>query len=125
MRRWFETWNRGDLDAFIALYSQDAVMTPPAAWVESGALVGRPAIRQFFTGLKEAWEGEDSAVLQELFAVGELVVTRMDWQVRGRVSGIDTQLEITNVNAIEQGEIVRQQHYLDHAEALAAAELAR
>jgi hypothetical protein len=97
------------------------VVTPPEGWVESGQLEGRPAIRQFFAGLKEAWEGEDSAVLRELFTVGELVVTRMDWQVRGRVSGIDASLALTNVNAIDAGEIVRQQHYLDHAEALEAA----
>jgi ketosteroid isomerase-like protein len=27
-RSWFETWNRGDLDAFIELYADDAEMTP-------------------------------------------------------------------------------------------------
>jgi ketosteroid isomerase-like protein len=122
MRSWFETWNRGDLDAFAALYARDAVMTPPAGWVETGTLDGREQIRQFFAGLKEAWEGEDSAVLNELSRAGDLIVTRMEWRVRGRVSGIETQLALTNVNAIERGQIVRQQHYLDHSEALAAIE---
>ena len=107
-RSWFETWNRGDLDAFIALYAVDAEMTPPASWVESGTILGQAAIRRFFEGLKEAWEGEDTAVMRELFTAGEEIVSRMDWQVRGRASGIDTQLGITNVNTILNGKIVRQ-----------------
>lgn len=122
-RSWFETWNRGDLDAFIDLYAEDAQMIPPAGWVESGAIEGRAAIRRFFEGLKEAWEGEDVAVLHEVFRAGDRVVSRMEWRVRGRVSGIDTQLAITNVNTIRNGKIVHQQHYLDHEEAL--SDLAR
>jgi ketosteroid isomerase-like protein len=123
-RSWFETWNRGDLDAFIDLYSADAEVTLPASWVETGTLEGRPAIRRFFEGLKESWEGHDEAVLRELFRAGDSVVSRMDWQVRGRVSGIETHIDVTNVNTIEGGKIVRQRHYLDHDEALRALGLA-
>jgi len=122
MHSWFETWNRGDLDAFSELYAADAVMTPPAGWVETGTLDGREAIRQFFEGLKEAWEGEDTAVLTELETVGDVVLTRMEWRVRGRVSGIETKLAITNVNTIDGRRIVRQQHFLDDDEALASLE---
>jgi ketosteroid isomerase-like protein len=121
-RSWFETWNRGDLDAFIDLYAVDAEMSPPSSWVETGTLKGQPAIRRFFEGLKEAWEGEDTAILRELLSAGDNVISRMDWQVRGRASGIDTHLGITNVNTIERGKIVRQRHYLDHAEALKSVE---
>src|SRR2546423_14359011 len=102
MRAWFETWNAGDLDAFTALYAVDAEMTPPTSWVETGTLKGQPAIRRFFEGLREAWEGEDTAILQELISAGDTVVSRMDWQVRGRASGIDTHLAITNVNVVER-----------------------
>ena len=62
-RSWFDTWNRGDLDAFIDLYAADATVTPPAAWIEAGTLTGRPEIRRFFEGLKESWDGHDEAVL--------------------------------------------------------------
>jgi ketosteroid isomerase-like protein len=120
MHSWFEIWNRGDIDAFIDLYAEDAVMVAPAGWVETGTLDGRAAIRQFFEGLKEAWEGEDVARLNELTLVGDVVLTRMEWRVRGRVSGLETQLAITNLNTIAGARIVRQEHYLDHDEALAA-----
>jgi ketosteroid isomerase-like protein len=124
MRSWFDTWNRGDLDAFIDLYAVDAEVTLPASWVETGTVEGRPAIRRFFEGLKESWEGHDEAVLREVFRAGDAVVSRMDWQVRGRVSGIETHIGVTNVNTIEGGKIVRQRHYLDHDEALKALGLA-
>jgi ketosteroid isomerase-like protein len=119
-RRWFETWNSGDLDAFIDLYAVDAELTPPASWVEAGTAKGQPAIRRFFEGLKQAWEGEDVAILREVFRAGPEIVSRMDWQVQGRTSGIVTHLSITNVNTIEDRKIVRQRHYLDDAEALKA-----
>jgi ketosteroid isomerase-like protein len=119
-QRWFETWNRGDIDAFIDLYAVDAEMTPPGSWVESGTIEGQPAIRLFFEGLKEAWAGEDVAILHDLSKTGDKVVSQMEWRVRGRASGIATRLGITNVSTIERGKIVRQQHYLDHAEALKA-----
>jgi ketosteroid isomerase-like protein len=122
-RAWFETWNRGDLDAFIDLYAGDAEMTPDPSWVEAGTFKGQLAIRRFFEGLKESWDGEDRAVLRDLFKAGTNVVARMDWQVRGRTSGIDTHLDITNVNTVENGKIVRQRHYFDHGEALKAVGL--
>jgi ketosteroid isomerase-like protein len=123
MHSWFESWNRGDMDAFSGLYAAHAEMTPPRAWVETGTLEGRRAIRRFFEGLKEAWEGEDVAILHELFSTCDRVVSRMEWQVRGRSSGLATHLGITNVTTIENGKIVRQEHYLDHGEALEALDL--
>ena len=123
VRRWFETWNRGDLDSFIDLYAIDAELTPPESWVETATVKGRADIRRFFEGLREAWEGRDTAVLLELIESGDLVISRMDWQVRGRVSGIVTNLAITNVNRIASGKIISQRHYLDHTEALKAVGL--
>ena len=35
VRRWFETWNRGDLDSFIDLYAIDAELTTSESWVEA------------------------------------------------------------------------------------------
>jgi len=123
-RSWFDTWNRGDLDAFVDLYAADAEVTAPPSWIEAGTFKGRPAIRRFFEGLKESWSGHDEAVLCELFRAGDRVVSRMEWRVRGRASGIETQIEVTNVNTIVRGKIIRQRHYLEHSEALRALGLA-
>ena len=42
------------------------------------------------------------------------------WQVRGRTSGIEMDLDATCINNLKQGNIVRQQWYFDHAQALEA-----
>lgn len=122
MRRWFATWNRGDVEAFFDLYAEDAEVIPDPVWVEAGPFTGRAAIRRFFEGLKESWDG-DEAVLRELFMAGGSVVSRMDWQVRGRASGVATHLNITNLSTVEAGRIVWQRHYFNHSEALKAVGL--
>jgi hypothetical protein len=123
MRRWVETWNRTDLDAFADTFDDDAELITDPSWMEAGPFKGRAAIRAWFEGLKESWDERDAVLLTELFEVGEQVVARIDWQVRGRTSGIDTALDATSVNIIQRGRIVRQQWFFDHAKALEAAGL--
>jgi len=121
LRRWAETWNRTDIDAFAATFDDDAELITDPSWMEAGPFKGRAAIRAWFEGLKESWEERDAILLTELFEVDGQVIARVDWQVRGRVSGIDTALDATSVNAIEQGRIVRQQWFFDYASAIQAA----
>jgi ketosteroid isomerase-like protein len=123
LRTWAETWNRTDLDAFADTFDDDAELITDPSWMESGPFNGRAAIRAWFEGLKESWGERDAIVLTELFEAGEQVVARIDWQVRGRTSGIDTTLDATSLNIVERGRIVRQQWFFDHAKALEAAGL--
>jgi ketosteroid isomerase-like protein len=123
MRKWTETWNRIDLDALAATFDDDAELITDPSWMEAGPFRGRAAIRAWFEGLKESWDGRDVVVLKELFEVGEQVIARVDWQVRGRASGIETTLDATSVNVIQGGRIVRQQWYFDYAKALEAVGL--
>ena len=120
MRRWAETWNRTDLDGFAATFDDDAELITDPSWMEAGPFRGQAAIRAWYEGLKESWGERDAVVLTELFEAGEQVVARIDWQVRGRSSGIDTALDATSVNTIKRGRIVRQQWFFDHAKALEA-----
>ena len=123
MRRWLDAWNGADLDAFTDLFHGDAEVVTDPSWMEPGPFNGRAAIRAWFEGLKESWEGHDEVVLTELFEVGEDVVARLDWKVRGRASGIETVPDATSLNKLQQRKIVRQQWYFDHAAALKAAGL--
>jgi Domain of unknown function (DUF4440) len=43
MRRWFDAWNRADLDAFADLYDADAELITDPSWVEAGPFHGRAA----------------------------------------------------------------------------------
>ena len=123
MRSWAEAWNRTDLASFADLYDADAVVITDPAWMEAGPFLGRAAIMDWYEGLKESWQQRDAVVVKELFEANDKVVARLDWQVRGRASGIELELDATGVHTIENGKIVRQQWYFDHAMALEAVGL--
>jgi uncharacterized protein (TIGR02246 family) len=122
VRRWADTWTRTDLDAFADTFDADAELITDPSWVEAGPFKGRETIKSWFEGLKESYERE-TIILRELFEVRGKVVARIDWQTRGRATGIDTTLDATSVNTVERGRIVRQQWFFDHAKALEAAGL--
>ncbi len=123
IRRWFDAWNRADRDTFASLFDIDAVVITDPSWMEAGPFEGQAAIGKWYEGLRESWEERNAIVIVELLEVGDNVVARVDWEVRGRSSGIDTILDATCVNRIDGGKIVRQQWYFDHGKALEAAGL--
>jgi ketosteroid isomerase-like protein len=124
MRRWADSWNRVDLDAFADLFDANAELITDPSWMEAGPVRGRAAIMGWYEGLKESWEGRDVVAIRELFEVKDKVVARFLWQVRGRTSGIEMDLDATSINNLKQGRIVRQQWYFDHVQALKAVGLA-
>jgi ketosteroid isomerase-like protein len=117
-RRWIDAWNRSDLDAFFEWFGADAEVVPDPSWMEAGPYRGSAAIREWFEGLNESWDERNVVALKEVFEAGDRVLARFDWQVRGRASGIEMDFEITVVNTFENGKIVHQQYYFDHAQAL-------
>lgn len=123
MRRWCDTWNHGDIDAFADLFDADAEVITDPSFMEAEPFKGRAAIRKWFEGFKESWQEGGEVALRELFEIGDKVVLRFDWRVRGRTSGIETELDVTGVNPIRKGRIVHQQYYFDHAAALEAVGL--
>src|SRR6476619_432126 len=74
--------------------------------------------RRFLAEIEEGWEGGASAVIREVFAVGDRVVARMDWGGRGRTSGIDLRSNLTAINTVRDGRIVKSEWFFDHAQAL-------
>ena len=122
-RRSIDAWNLGDLDTSFSYFDANAVVITDPSWMEPGPFEGRDAIRAWYEGLREAWEGQE-IVFTDICEVGDtLVVARVDWQVRGRTSGMDTDLDATCVIKVEGGKIVHQQWFFDHGEALEAAGL--
>jgi ketosteroid isomerase-like protein len=124
VRGWFDAWNIGDMETFLATFDADAEVITDPSFPEAGPLRGRQAIRDFFDGVKESWEGQDQAVVKELFEAGDNVVARWDWTARGRASGMETGMDWTTVYDIENAKIVRLRYYRDHASALRAMGLA-
>jgi ketosteroid isomerase-like protein len=123
LRRWIDRWNESDLDAFMDCFDAYAEVVTDPSFMEAGPFIGRTAMRDWFAGLTEPWNGRDKLVLRELFEVGDAVVLRFDWQGSGEKSGLEMSLDITTVNLMKDGRISRQQYFFDYVAALRAVGL--
>ena len=116
MRRGFEAWNAGDMDAFRELYDPDVIARPVKDWPEPGPFVGREAVMRWFGQLRETWDTDSFELISDFIDVGDRVAVRQIW--RGVGHGPESNLELTNVITVRKGRIVYQEFFWDHAEAL-------
>ena len=121
MRRGFEAWNAGDMDAFGELYDPDVIVRPVKDWPEPGPFVGREAVMRWFGQLRETWDADSFELISDFIDVGDRVAVRQIW--RGAGHGPESTLELTNVVMVRKGRIVYQEFFWDHAEALEAVGL--
>ena len=123
VRRAFEAFNRGDLDAAFEIADPDVVLRPPEPWrtVEGGAALGRDAVYRFFATYRDAF-GPHVAIEEQIDA-GDRVVTRYRSEARGDHSGIEGDLRFTTVWTFREGLVVMIEVFTDHADALRAAGL--
>ena len=119
-----EAYIAGDRERTLDFYTEDVEGYPDVSrFPEAKPFRGREEYRRFLAEIEEGWEGGASAVIREVFAVGDRVVARMDWGGRGRTSGIDLRSSLTSISTIRDGRIVKIEWFFDHAEALEAVGL--
>jgi ketosteroid isomerase-like protein len=123
VRRAIELWNRGDVEALVATFSNDAELEPAAGFIEGGKMQGRDRIRSFFVRLHEGWKPGDSVAMEDFRDAGDRVMFSFRWRATGDVSGIETSSEWIAVDTFRDGLVVRMQIFADRAEALTAAGL--
>jgi len=117
VRRLFEAWNFGDMDAFRELYHPDAVMRMAEDWPEPGPYFGREAIMREFEQLRQTWDGRDTAEpIGDFIDVGDRVAVRHIW--RGAGHGPEAAVELTAVWTVREGRILAADYFRDYAEAL-------
>ena len=120
VRRAYEAWNAGDMDALREMYSPDVIVRLPEGWPEPGPFVGREAVIRMFEQLRETWDAETLEPIR-LIDTADRVAVRQIW--RGTGHGPDLNLELTNVFTVRKGRIFYQELFWDHAEALEAVGL--
>jgi uncharacterized protein len=118
----FETWNRGEIDAFVDYTSEDVAWVEVSGRPEGGATerVGRERLRQGLKSLFDAWETYyiDAERIEE---VGDRIVAIVREVARGRASGVEVDGRWGYLITVENGEMVRVEAYRDAAQALRAA----
>ena len=128
VRRSFEAFNRGGVDAVISdgSWSQEVVWdATPSRIPGLGVYRGYDEVRSFFENdwfqafPFEEWEIE----VDELIDNGNQVIAVSRQRGRGATSGVGGELEIAQIFTLRGAEIVHIEVYLDRVKALKAAGL--
>jgi ketosteroid isomerase-like protein len=122
VRRTYEAWNRGDMDAVSRAYDEGAMIVRTVeGWPEPAPIVGRDAVMRFFTQLRETYSDEDRVAGLSFLDARDRVLVRQTWQGKGR--GPDMDMELTAVFTMRDARIFLVEYFWDHGEALKAVGL--
>ena len=116
----YEYWNRGDFYAFMDVADEDIVIRAAEGWPER-VFYGKDAVRSFFEGLAETVGHE--VVIEDPIDAGDSVVVRVRARMTGEESGIEGDLESSQVVTFRKGKVVMIEYFWDHQEALEAVGL--
>ena len=120
VRQAVENWNGGDLDAALESFDEEVVLRTAEGWPER-AQHGRLAGRGLFEGWAETVGGD--AVIEDLIDAGEIVVLRARAHMTGERSGLEGDMQFSQVLTFRKGKVVLVEFFWDHHEALEAAGL--
>jgi hypothetical protein len=107
-----------DREAWAAALPEHAVLVTDPLWPDGGRFEGREAWLEFLRKWEEAWSSIHYQV-DDAEQIGEAVVARSRWIVRGTSSEIDTEVSFSAVVRIdEQGGLRSSHFFFDHDRAL-------
>jgi uncharacterized protein len=116
VRRGFEAWNTGDMDALRELYDPGIIWRPPEGWPEPGPYVGRDAVMRQLEQMRETWDADTLDLTSDFIPAADRVAVRLIW--RGAGHGPELNLELTGVYTVRKGRVFNIEFFWDHAEAL-------
>jgi uncharacterized protein len=118
VRRGFEAWNAGDMDALREIFDPGIVWRAPEGWPEPGPYIGREAVMRQQEQLRGTWDSDSFQLISDFIDVGDRVAVRYIW--RGVGQGPESNIELTGVFTVRKGTISHIEFFWDHAEALEA-----
>lgn len=122
IREAFEAWERGDRDAWLAMFDEDAELYSLRAQLEGHPYRGHDGLRRFLADLDEQWDYARFG-LREIRDAGERAVALVDFKARGSASGVELDVPVALVIAVRAGKITYGRFYSNPDEALGAAGL--
>jgi ketosteroid isomerase-like protein len=126
IRNGFDAYNRGDLDVCVLLYHPAVKFERSEEHSATGLEVnfeGLEGYRDFAAEWTSGW-GEHRFEPRELIDLGDRFLVLTELIARGQGSGISLTQDHAMLSTFDDdGRVIRQQDFLDHAEALEAAGL--
>jgi hypothetical protein len=120
IRRGYEAWNRGDVEAVLDLLHPNIEWRGYTHIPESGTLVGRDQVRAWLVRFLEAWE-ELAIEVTELIEAGDRIVALVRFHALGRESGVPVEGGAdAHVWTIREGQVVAVTLYQGTREGLEA-----
>jgi ketosteroid isomerase-like protein len=105
----------------LALYDPDCEVIPDRGWPEPGPIRGTEAAWVFYVGVADMFESFGSGDAEVVEGGPDTVIVHRAARVRGRSSGASVEFVYSAVTTLREGKILREEWFVDRAEALAAA----
>jgi uncharacterized protein len=124
VRRSFEAFARGDLDAAFAAYDPGVEWCTASDEPDQQVYRGFDGLKRLAATIEEPWEDRFSQTVSadEFIDVGDWVVVPWHGLLHGRGSGIEIEVKETYVIRLRDRRIVRVDEYRTKEEALEAVE---
>ena len=117
-----DAWNRGDREAWLALWDEEVEFYPLRAQLEGESYSGHDGLMRFLAEMTQDFE-EVRFEIEETRDAGEQVVGIGRFRARGRASGLDLNVPLGVVTRVRRGKMVYVRFFSEPAEALEAAGL--
>jgi ketosteroid isomerase-like protein len=127
LRKALEAYNRRDLDAVTIGARPELEWYPYREFVEAALAEpcyhGPEGYRAYISATEDVWGGQVRVEPTEVIDLGDRLVVLADMPMRAQASGVQLAEKYACVMTLKGGRLVRQQDYLNHAEALASVGL--
>jgi ketosteroid isomerase-like protein len=122
IRRGYELWNQGDVNAVSRMWSDDFEWHNDPSWPGQRVYYGREAVVRFLEEEVADIIHLGEIDVERIETVGDELVICMWAHTRGHDSNVDIgKVPIFHVARVRDGQVVRVRAFLDEAQAMAAA----
>ena len=122
IRRGYELWNQGDVNAVSRMWSDDFEWHNDPSWPGQRIYYGRDAVVRFLEEEVADIIHLGEIDVESIETVGDELVICMWAHTRGHDSHVDIgKVPIFHVARVRDGQVVRVRAFLDEAQAMAAA----
>jgi ketosteroid isomerase-like protein len=114
-------FRRGDWDTVAGNMHPHILIRTDARWPEQ-RIYGEEAALAWYRGL---WESGGSDLrIEEMVDLGDRVLVRVSWHIRGLHSGIEGEQRSSVINTFRDGRVILEEFFREHEQALKAVGLA-